>query len=119
MVISSLRTSAFRNLADNEVSTNAQDVFLIGNNGQGKTNFLEAIYYCCYGSSFRAGRDGDIARNGNSDFSASAKIKGAASVNEKDVLLSEILIKAEKNKKTVFLDGKRVEYRKELLNIAP
>jgi len=111
MFFSSLRTASFRNLADTEASTGAKDVFLIGENGQGKTNFLEALYFCAYASSFRTIRDSELARNGEKDFSAAVKI--AQSVND------EILVKFEKGKKSVFIDGKRAEDRKELLSIAP
>jgi DNA replication and repair protein RecF len=111
MFFSSIRTTAFRNLADIETSTGAKDVFLIGENGQGKTNFLEALYFCAYASSFRTIRDGELARNGEKDFSAEVKI--AQSAND------EILVKFEKGKKSVFINGKRAEDRKELLSIAP
>jgi len=111
MFFSSLRTTAFRNLADTETPTGAKDVFLIGENGQGKTNFLEALYFCAYASSFRTVRDGELARNGEKDFSASVKI--AQSAND------EILVKFEKAKKSIFINGKRAEDRKELLSIAP
>jgi DNA replication and repair protein RecF len=49
----------FRNLADREVGVGARRVLLVGENGQGKTNVLEAVYLLCVASSFRA--DGDAA----------------------------------------------------------
>jgi len=111
MLFSSLRTTSFRNIADTEIFTGAKDVFLVGENGQGKTNFLEALYFCAYASSFRTVRDSEIARNGEKDFSAEVKI--SQSVNDK------ILVKFEKGKKSIFINGKRAEDRKELLSIAP
>ena len=111
MFFSSLRTAAFRNLADTESFTGAKNLFLVGENGQGKTNFLEALYFCAYASSFRAVRDSEIARNGEKDFCAEVKI--AQSAND------EILVKFEKGKKSVFINGKRAEDRRELLSIAP
>jgi len=111
MFFSSLRTTAFRNLADEEIFIGAKDVFLVGENGQGKTNFLEALYFCAYASSFRTVRDSEIARNEEKYFSAEVKI--SQSVND------EILVKFEKGKKSVFINGKRAEDRKELLSIAP
>ena len=111
MLFSSLRTSSFRNLADTEVFTGSKDIFLVGENGQGKTNFLEALYFCAYASSFRAVRDSEIARNGESDFSAAVKLSD--SVND------EIIVKFEKGKKSVLINGKKAEDRKELLSIAP
>jgi len=116
MFFSSLRTVSFRNLSDNEVFTGAKDVFLIGENGQGKSNFLEALYFCSYASSFRTTRDSELAnsvcaRNGEKDFSAKVNI----SQSEND----EILIKFEKGKKSIIINGKHTEDRKELLSIAP
>jgi DNA replication and repair protein RecF len=118
MVICSLRTAAFRNLADAEILTGARDVFLVGENGQGKTNFLEALYFCAYASSFRGVRDGELAQNGKNDFSAAVEI--AANINSKTAgICSEILVKIEKGKKTVHIDGKRIDDRKDLLPVAP
>ncbi|MDR2596966.1 MAG: DNA replication and repair protein RecF [Treponema sp.] len=111
MLFSSLRTAAFRNLADTEIFTDAKDVFLVGENGQGKTNFLEALYFCAYASSFRKVSDNELARNGEKDFCAEVKI--TQSVND------EILVKFEKGKKSVFINKKHSEDRKELLSIAP
>jgi len=122
MFFSYLRTTAFRNLADAEVFTGAKNIFLIGENGQGKTNFLEALYFCAYASSFRAVNDSEMARdykishnapdkNREKDFSAEVKIEN--SVNDK------ILVKYENKKKLIFINGKRAEDRKDLLSVAP
>jgi len=111
MFFSSLRTSAFRNLADAQIFTGAKDVFLVGENGQGKTNFLEALYFCAYASSFRVVRDSELACTGEKDFSAEVKIE--QSVND------NILVKFEKGKKSIFINGKHTEDRRELLSIAP
>ncbi|MDR0323661.1 MAG: DNA replication and repair protein RecF [Treponema sp.] len=116
MFFSFLRTTAFRNLADAEIFTGAKNVFLVGENGQGKTNFLEALYFCAYASSFRAVRDSEIARNsgltsGEKDFSAEVKIERSAN--------SSILVKHEKGKKSITINGKHTDDRKDLLSIAP
>ena len=111
MGFSFLRTVAFRNLADAEVNVCGKDIFLVGENGQGKTNFLEALYFCSYASSFRNTRDKDLAKTGEKDFSAS--------VNLDSSLYSNVNITFKDGKKTVMLDGKRVEDRKELLSVAP
>ena len=114
MIISSVRTTAFRNLADAVVPTAAKNIFLVGENGQGKTNFLEALYFCAYASSFRGIRDGEItknsaAQNGEKNFSAAITVTGQGSV----------LVKFENGKKTVFIDDKKAEDRKELLSVIP
>jgi DNA replication and repair protein RecF len=111
MILNSLRTVAFRNLADTEVYTGGKDVFLVGENGQGKTNFLEAIYFCSYASSFRGIRDSDIARTGEKNFSAAVTIQ--------DSLYNRALVKLEEGKKTAWIDGKRIEDRKDILSVIP
>jgi DNA replication and repair protein RecF len=50
----------FRNLAGGAVEFGPALNVLIGENGQGKTNLLEAIYYFRFGHSFRAGGDGEL-----------------------------------------------------------
>ena len=111
MFFSSLRTASFRNLHDHETLTAAKDIFLVGENGQGKTNFLEAVYFCAYASSFRTAHESEMARNGEKDFSAEAKI--AQSVND------DILVKFENGKKSILINGKPAEDRRELLSVAP
>ncbi|MDR3335826.1 MAG: DNA replication and repair protein RecF [Treponema sp.] len=105
------RTTNFRNLADDEISTQAKDVFLVGENGQGKTNFLEALYFCSYASSFRGARDGELVKNGEKDCSVQ--------VNLEDVFYNKLLVKLETGKKTIVLDGKNITDRKELLQVIP
>lgn len=58
-----LRFFNFRNLKDRELSLGAREVFLIGPNGQGKTNLLEAIHLLSVGSSFREKRDAALSRD--------------------------------------------------------
>ena len=111
MFFSSLRTTAFRNLNDCEILTEAKDVFLVGENGQGKTNFLEALYFCAYASSFRTNRDAELARNAEKIFCSYVKL--SESFND------EILVKFESGKKTIFINNKKAEDRRELLSIAP
>jgi DNA replication and repair protein RecF len=123
VTISSLRTAAFRNLADADVFTQAKNVFLVGENGQGKTNFLEALYFCAYASSFRGNGDREIACNGKKDFSAAVTVtESVRAVSESATpagINGEVLVKFENGKKTVTVDGKRAGDRKELLSVAP
>ena len=106
-----LRTVCFRNLADAEVDVRGKDVFLIGENGQGKSNFLEALYFCSYASSFRGVRDRDLIRNGEKSCSAGVSFNNS--------LYSNLIITYKDGEKKITLDGKRIEDRKELLSVAP
>jgi DNA replication and repair protein RecF len=109
----SLRTVSFRNLADAEINTGGKDIFLVGENGQGKTNFIEALYFCSYGSSFRGVRDGELVRTGDKDCSVSAVLPGGFETRV------EITVTLKEGKKIINLDGKRAEDRKDLLGAAP
>jgi DNA replication and repair protein RecF len=137
MLISSLRFVSFRNLRDAEVDTQARDVFLIGENGQGKTNFLEGVYFCSYASSFRSVNDRELVRKNESagagdafdagivERGAEKKHKGCSAMARftpaqgASPFYDKILVKIENNRKTVVVDGKRIEDRKELIAIAP
>ena len=115
MRIASLRTTSFRNLTDALVDTDVRHIFLIGKNGQGKTNFLEALYFCAYASSFRGTHDSKIAQNGKKDFSTAITITDQPETK----IYSEVFIKFENGKKRVFIDDKKAEDRKELLAVVP
>jgi DNA replication and repair protein RecF len=105
-----IRASNFRNLVDFELDLDARQVFLIGNNGQGKTNFIELIYYLCFGSSFRTNVSKRIIKEGfnigmlNGIFIDDDKIK------------REISVTLFSNKhKEIKLDSKMINDRKKLI----
>lgn len=117
MPFSSVRYTAFRNLADAELDLSAERVFLVGENGQGKTNLLEALYYLSYGVSFRGQVDNEIVRRGSSAFSLAGEccssLKGNSFPNE------ELNIVWENRAKTIKINGKHVRDRKELIEKNP
>ena len=106
-----LRTVSFRNLADAEIDVRGKDVFLVGENGQGKSNFLEALYFCSYASSFRGVRDKDMVRTGERDCSAAVSLD--------DSLYTNVTVVFKDGKKNITVDGKKIEDRKDLLSVAP
>jgi DNA replication and repair protein RecF len=55
--LSSLKLGHFRNLAKQSLEFPAEGVAIVGENAQGKTNLLEAIYYLETFRSFRGSRD--------------------------------------------------------------
>lgn len=62
MILDRLTTRNFRNLAEAEVEFHAQANILVGRNGQGKTNLLEAIYFLATTKSFRTSRIASLFR---------------------------------------------------------
>lgn len=64
MYIETLSSTYFRNLASESILFTPGVNIFVGDNGQGKTNILEAIYLFKFGRSFRTNRDGDMIRFG-------------------------------------------------------
>ncbi len=62
MRIERLVTERFRNLAGGELDFSPGVNVLVGDNGQGKTNLLEAIDWFTFGRSFRTRRDVELIR---------------------------------------------------------
>jgi len=60
MFISHLSADGFRNLKMSQVELTQGINILYGNNAQGKTNFLEAVYFCAFGRSLRAASDKEL-----------------------------------------------------------
>jgi DNA replication and repair protein RecF len=113
MGFTSLRTVGFRNLKDAEVSLDASQVFLVGDNGQGKTNLLEALYVLCYGSSFRTRKDDQLVTHGLDDM----RLHGRIRTGDAEERTMQVTIR--NRKKTIELDGKAVRDRKDLIEVMP
>ncbi|MGI9077367.1 MAG: DNA replication/repair protein RecF [Gemmatimonadaceae bacterium] len=71
-----LRARNFRNLASVDANISPGGMALVGDNAQGKTNFLEAVYYLQLLRSFRGDRDQELVRFGTSGFHLSGVIAG-------------------------------------------
>jgi DNA replication and repair protein RecF len=78
VVLRSLALRDFRNLARLDLAFPAQGVAIVGENGQGKSNLLEAIYYLHLLRSVRGARDVDVVRFGAPGFHIAARAEGGA-----------------------------------------
>ncbi len=87
-----------------------EKTFLFGSNGAGKTTILEAIYMLCWGKSFRASRDSEVIRQGETLSQIEGEFKGEEFYNVKLAL-------AQRGKKIV-LNGKHIS-RAELIGKIP
>jgi len=68
LVCRQLRLRQFRNFAELELHFPAAGVAIIGNNGSGKTNLLESLYYLEIFRSFRGAPDEQLVRFGAEAF---------------------------------------------------
>ena len=75
-ILRSLGLRDFRNLARVDLVFPATGVVVIGENGQGKSNLLEAIYYLHLLRSVRGAHDVDVVRFGAPGFHLVARTEG-------------------------------------------
>lgn len=113
MIFTEIRSFQFRNLSDKAIPVNKRQVFLVGTNGQGKTNFLEAIYTLCYGNSFRSNQLRELVQHGKKDFKLHAQYLGS------DTLTHTLVLEYKDSKRKVFLDEREIKDRKELIYNIP
>lgn len=64
MVCRSVKVENFRNIESCDVSFSDGVNILVGDNAQGKTNLLEAIYFTALGKSFRPAKEAELVRFG-------------------------------------------------------
>ncbi|HKV49772.1 MAG TPA: DNA replication and repair protein RecF [Gemmatimonadaceae bacterium] len=77
-LLTRLAVRDFRNLARVDFVPPADGFALVGENGQGKTNLLEAIHYLQLLRSFRGARDVELVRFDTDGFHVSADVANAA-----------------------------------------
>jgi DNA replication and repair protein RecF len=75
--LSGLQIRHFRNLAEQHLELPAEGVAIIGENAQGKTNLLEAVYYLETFRSFRGSRDDHLVAFGEEFFRIVGALEGA------------------------------------------
>jgi DNA replication and repair protein RecF len=105
-----LRFFNFRNLWDGELDVGAREVFLVGENGQGKTNLIEAVHLLCLGSSFREKRETALMR----DQSVPTGLFGRHAAAGGRGTISLQLVRGQK--KEIRVNDKLLSERRELLS---
>ena len=77
--LDALTVTDFRNIATAELTFGARGIVILGENGQGKSNLIEAIGYLRLLRSLRGARDKDLIRFGQPAFHLGAELgQGAA-----------------------------------------
>lgn len=102
----------YRNYRNQQLKLNRGINILIGSNGQGKTNLLEAIYYLSMGSNFRGNKDSEIILWDASYFKLNGQIKLDHSTRFHEI---EIYVDREK-KKQLKINGVKYKNMVELHN---
>lgn len=114
MIIKNLSIKNFRNYEDLNIDFNCKKNIFIGNNAQGKTNILEAIYLLAITKSYRINIDKSLIK----DEKLFSKIKGIVEKDNEQILL-DILIndKGKSVKKNNIVIKKISEYISNLMVI--
>lgn len=106
MKFQSLTLKNFRNYADLSLEIPQQGVVVFyGQNGQGKTNLMEACHFLLKGESFRPVTHDSLLSHRNAQVAETALLQ--ARLSQRD-LLHEVKMTFSKGKKTFFLNNNRV-----------
>ena len=113
MKISSISVDNFRNYERISIKPKENVNVFLGKNAQGKTNLLEAIFFCGVGKSFRNVKDKDLI-NWSKDFSRiTINIEKKYRNQKIEILLTN------SNKKTIRIDGISIRRVGDLLGEMP
>jgi DNA replication and repair protein RecF len=97
-----------------EVELHPHFNYFIGNNGSGKTSFLEGISVLFSGRSFKGTTDLHLVRQGAEEYYLAGRIR-----NPEGSFRIETSFQKKKRKKSLMLDKKKVQSFKELLTRIP
>lgn len=108
MNITKIGLTNFRNYEDLQLEFHPKINIILGNNAQGKTNILEAIYLSSLGKSFRTSNDYEMIRFDCNFF----RIKIEAEKKNDDICVE---MAVSKESKAVKLNGRKIKKTAELL----
>jgi DNA replication and repair protein RecF len=100
--VASLAIRDFRNLAEVELRPSERATVLVGDNGQGKTNLLEALFFLTTLKPLRAARLAELVRFGMEKASVTSEMDGPGG-------LRRLAVQADASGRTAWLDGKAQE----------
>lgn len=105
MIVKSLSVRNFRNFESSDIKFNDRLNIIIGDNGQGKTNIIEALYLLSEGESFRYSKNENLIQLKQS----TAIIKASVLHSDLDFKLT---LKITDNKKDLLVNEKPTSYNK-------
>lgn len=114
MRLTDLSITNFRNLTDVKVHFDNQINIIVGENGQGKTSILEAIYYLTITKSFRANSEKFALQHDKEFFNISGDF-----IADNDEALQLRVYYSPQEGKHVFLNKKEVEKFSQVVGLVP
>ncbi len=113
MKLKRLTLTNFRNYESAVVDFNQGVNVIFGNNAQGKTNLLEAIYFCSIGKSMRTNKEREVIKIGEELSKVKVEIEENKTKRQIEILFSK------KNKKTVKINSMAIHKMGELIGELP
>lgn len=92
MEITSLKLINFRNFANLELNFSNKKNIIIGNNGEGKTNIVEAIFVLALTKSFRCNDDNILLKENEEYFKVEGEVKSSTINNYKIIYQDNIKV---------------------------
>ena len=109
MFIKEVYLENFRNYKNQTIQLNENVNVFYGNNAQGKTNILEALYFGAFGRSFRTNKEGELINFEDSASKINITYEKNDRLNKLDIALNK------KEKKTIKLNGIKLSRNSELV----
>ena len=110
MYIERLKLKDFRNYNELDMDFSPGVNLILGENAQGKTNIIEAIYMSSFGKSFRTSKDGELIRFNQKFARVSITAKNSSGSTDIDIVVLN------GSKKSIKKDGIPLSRTSELLN---
>ena len=89
MKVSELSFEKYRNLKDSSIAPSDKVNVIYGENANGKTNLLEAIWLFCGGHSFRGSKENEMIRFGESFFKLGMKFFSQEREQEAEIIFDK------------------------------
>lgn len=113
MVIKKLKLRNFRNYTDEEINFSDNVTLIYGENAQGKTNIIEALYLFSTGKSHRTKNTNELVRNGETFFDIKLEF-------EENNYLQNIEIKYDnRNSKKLYINEVKKDRISDILGVVP
>lgn len=107
MYIKKIKLNNFRNYLNQEINFEKEINIIFGDNAQGKTNILEAIFISAIGKSFRAKKDKELIKIGEEKASIEIEYKKTDRVGNIKIEIDD--------KKTIYINGIKQKKLSDLL----
>ena len=107
MYINKIKLQNFRNYNEQEIILNKSINVFYGDNAQGKTNILEAIFLCTFGKSFRTNKEKELIKLGKDNANVIIEYEKKDRDGKISISISD--------KKQILVNGIKIKKLSELL----